>query len=168
MRWGKTHEDAILLMVQKSGDHQAIWYILDSLHGYMHRRWCGNSSINSMCMWHDMINKFERKKLKASAGMNRSKVEVYGYISINTSLKLTAKAPKNRWFRWFMSFLGGRLRPYFQGIIRDSFQGDISSHLPIWKDNKASWPVAESEHVVSPDFPCLLIGKKPSKRIPLR
>jgi len=24
-RWGKKHEDAILLMVQKSGDHQSIW-----------------------------------------------------------------------------------------------------------------------------------------------
>ena len=33
-----------------------------------------------------------------------------------------------------MSFFGGRLRPYFQGIIRDSFQGDISSHLPLFVD----------------------------------
>ncbi len=47
-------EGNILLMVQKSGDHQLRGRISHVLQGFLHPRWCRNSSINSSSqdMWH--------------------------------------------------------------------------------------------------------------------
>ena len=53
--WGNLYQDLcesigeILLMVQKSGDHQLRLVVYPRyLHGFIHPRWCRNSSINSM------------------------------------------------------------------------------------------------------------------------
>ena len=42
-----TQNREILLMVQKSSDHQLIWRISNFLQGFIHPRWCRISSINS-------------------------------------------------------------------------------------------------------------------------
>ena len=48
-----TKPGLILLMVQKSGDHQLIWRIYHYLQGFINVRWCRISSINSMII-HDI------------------------------------------------------------------------------------------------------------------